>query len=113
VPQGYYTVERWIRSTADRRPAWTANLHLPLGESLTAAEKALEKLGKPGLYRIVQTQRVIWAEKNGGSVRLRKSHAASPEGLDKVRQIFERTGGRYPIEEAREARRRAKKKRAR
>jgi hypothetical protein len=53
---------------------------------------------------------VIWAELEANGLRLRKSHAGSPESLDNMRQTFERTGGRYPIEEAREARRRAKKR---
>jgi len=34
-----------------------------------AAEGALEKLGEPGCYRIVQMQRVIWAEQEAGDIR--------------------------------------------
>jgi hypothetical protein len=109
MPQGYYTIEQWAPTKKGARPEWVAVLHLPFGESLTAAEKAIETLGKPGFYRIVQTQRVIWAELEVNGLRLRKSHAGSPESLDNMRQAFERTGGRYPIEEAREALRRAKK----
>ena len=108
MAQGYYTIEQWAPTRKNARPEWVAVLHLPFGESLTAAEKAIERLGKPGFYRIVQTQRVIWAEQEVTGLRLRKSHAGSPEGLDIMRQTFERTGGRYPIEEAREARRQAK-----
>jgi hypothetical protein len=110
MPQGYYTIEQWTQPKKGARPEWVAVLHLPFGESLTAAEKAIERLGKPGFYRVVHTQRVIWAEQEGAKLRLRKSHAGSPESLDSMRQMFERTGGRYPVEEAREARRRAKKK---
>jgi hypothetical protein len=110
MAQGYYTIEQWTPAKKGARPEWLAVLHLPFGESLTAAEKAIERLGKPGFYRVVQTQRVIWAELEANGLRLRKSHAGSPESLDNMRQIFERTGGRYPIEEAREARQQAKKK---
>lgn len=112
MPQGYYTIEEWSPPKRGAPAQWRAIAHLPLGKSLTAAEHSIEKIGKPGLYRIVQLQRVIWAETERSGLRLRKSHAESPEGLDKIREIFERTGGQYPVQEAREARRRAKQNRA-
>jgi hypothetical protein len=113
MPQGYYTIEQWTPPGPDAESAWIPILHLPLGASLTAAETALEALGKPGFYRVVQTQRVIWAENEGGALRLRKSHAGSPESLDRMRAMFERCDGRYPVEEVRQARRDAKAKKAR
>jgi hypothetical protein len=111
VPQGYYTIEQWTRPKSGGRPRWTAVLHLPFGAPQTAAEAALANLGKPGFYRLVQTQRVIWAERDGAELRLRKSHAGSPESLDRMRQMYDRCGGRYPAEEVREARRQAKRAR--
>jgi hypothetical protein len=111
MPQGYYTIEKWARQSAKARPRWIAVLQLPFGTSLTAAESAARRLG-PGFYRVVQMQRVIWAENEDGKLRLRKSHAGSPESLAKMSQMFERCGGVYPVEEVREARRRAKRKRA-
>ena len=45
------------------------------------------------------------AEQDGDDLKLRKSHASSPDSLDGIRQMFERTTGRYPIEELKEARR--------
>src|SRR5215471_12230895 len=110
MPQGYYTIEQWKRSNKSAPLGWVAVLHLPFGTSLTAAEKAVEKLG-PGFYRLVQMQRVIWAENEDGRLRLRKSHASSPESLDKMRQMFQRCDGVYPVEEVHEARRRAIRKR--
>jgi hypothetical protein len=107
MPQGYYTIEQWKAPKTTAQPEWVAVLHLAFGASLTAAEKAVEKL-ESGFYRVVQTQRVIWAQKEGGKLRLRKSHASSPESLEKMRQMFERCGGEYPVEEIQEARRRAK-----
>src|SRR5437867_2633087 len=104
MPQGYYTIEQW------KRPAWVVALVLPFGTSLTAAEQALQRLGKPGFYRLVQTQRVIWAERDGSRLRLRKSHASSPQNLEQMQEIFDRTDGRYPVEEAKAARRKAKQK---
>jgi hypothetical protein len=108
MPQGYYTIEQWT-AEADGAPGrWSAVLQLPFGASLTAAEGALEKLGNPGFYRIVQMQRVIWAEKEAGALKLRKSHAGSAAGLDKMRQMFERCGGVYPAAEVRAERQKVK-----
>jgi hypothetical protein len=109
MPQGYYTVEQWTRPRPGAPAEWLPIVHLPFGATQTAAEAAVERLGQPGLYRLVQTQRVVWAEKTGDRLRLRKSHASSPQNLDEIRQTFDRTGGRYPVEEAQAARRRAKK----
>jgi hypothetical protein len=109
MPQGYYTIEQWKQPRKNAPGEWVAILHLPFGMSLTAAENELAKLGKPGLYRLVHTQRVIWVENDGDRLRLRKSHAGSPESLDRIRQMFERCNGSYPAEEVREARRRARK----
>ena len=108
MPQGYYTIEQWTRAKKGSPGAWVEILHLPFGRSLTDAETAVKKLGTPGLYRVVQMQRVVWAEQEGDELRMRKSHAASPDGLDEIRQLFERSKGRYPIEEVKEARRRQK-----
>ena len=102
MPQGYYTIEQW------KRPRWVAVAVLPFGLSLTAAERELERLGRPGFYRLVQTQRIVWCEREGTGLRLRKSHAGSPESLDEIRQMFERSKGRYPVAEVKEGRRRQK-----
>ena len=108
MPQGYYTIEQWTRAKKGSAGAWVGILDLPFGRSLTDAETALKNLETPGLYRIVQMQRVVWAEWNGDELRLRKSHASSPESLDEIRQMFERSKGRYPVEEVKQVRRRQK-----
>jgi hypothetical protein len=108
MPQGYYTIEQWTRGKKGSAGAWVEILHLPFGRSLTEAETAVKNLGMAGLYRIVQMQRVIWAEPDGDELRMRKSHAGSPANLDEVRQMFERSKGRYPVEEVEEARKRQK-----
>jgi hypothetical protein len=69
---------------------------------------ALEKLGQPGLYRIVQMQRCVWAEREGGTLRLHGSHHSSPKNLAEIVEIFEREGGRRPTEKARAARAKVK-----
>jgi hypothetical protein len=105
MPQGYFTIEQW------KTRKWVAVAVLPFGLSLTAAEQALARLGKPGLFRLVQTQRIVWCERDKGGVRLRKSHASSPKGLEQIQKMFDRSAGRYPAEEARAARREAKRNR--
>jgi hypothetical protein len=112
VPHGYYTIEQWTQKDDLAPQEWVPILHLPLGAALSAAEHAIEKLGKPGLYRIVQTQRVVWAEEEEGSLWLRKSHAGSPEELDVLRKTYERCGGQYPVDEVRAARRETRINRA-
>jgi hypothetical protein len=111
MPQGYYTIEQWKPERGIKAGAWVAVEVLPFGLSQTEAERAVEKLGRGGFYRLVQTQRVIWAEKKAGRMRLRKSHASSPQSLEGMRKMFERCGGKFPEEEVRAAR--AQQKRAR
>jgi len=65
---------------------------------------------EPGLYRLVHTQRIVWCERDGANMRLRKSHASSPQNLKGIERMFDRTRGRYPAEEVRRARRAARRK---
>ncbi len=64
----------------------------------------MEKRGKPGLFRVLQMQRCVWAEMEDGKLRLHGSHASSPESLARIVKIFEREGGRRPVEKARQDR---------
>jgi hypothetical protein len=107
MPQGYYTIEQW------KPPQWVMVAALPFGLSLTAAEQALARLGKPGFYRLVHTQRIIWCERDGSRLRLRKSHASSPQSLRRMQEMFDRTGGRFPVDEVKAARQVAKRNRRR
>ena len=111
MPHGYFTVEQWVPAGA--KPHWEPILHLDSHQSLTKAIKALEKRGKPGLFRVVQTQRCVWAEMEGGRLRVHGSHVSSPESLAEVVEIFEREGGRRPVEKARQERLQSKQKRGR
>jgi hypothetical protein len=108
MPHGFFTLEQWRRPQAGAEPQWIAVLHLDSYQSLTKAMTALEKRGQPGLYRIVQTQRCVWAEMEKGKLRLHGSHASSPESLAQLAELFEREGGRRPVEKARQARLQAK-----
>ncbi len=93
-------------------PQWVPVLHLDACQSLTRAMAQLEKRGKPGLYRILQMQRCVWAEMEGGRLHLHGSHASSPENLAEIVEMFEREAGRRPVEKARAERARVKAARA-
>jgi hypothetical protein len=108
MPHGFFTIEKWERAKRGGKSQWTVVCHLGAEHSLTDAMQHLESLGKPGFYRVVQTQRMLWAEMDGAKLRLRRWHASSPEGLAQAAEAFERDGGKYPVEKAREERKRAK-----
>jgi hypothetical protein len=111
MPFGFFTIEQWQRPKRGKGK-WTPILHLDSHQSLTKALAELEKRGKAGLYRVNQTQRCIWAEVEEGQLRLHGSHVSSLEGLAKLVRIFEKEGGRRPVEKARLERARAKAERA-
>jgi hypothetical protein len=53
--------------------------------------------GKPGFYRVVQMQRMIWAEESEGKLRLKKWHAGSPESLERTAAAYTGDRGKYPV----------------
>ena len=111
MPHGYFTVEQWTRPSRRGKPQWILVLHLDSYQSLTKAIEALGKRGQPGLFRVVQTQRIVWAEMENGKLRLHGSHVSSPENLARLTEIYGQEGGRRPVEKARQARAQAKAKR--
>src|SRR5438309_9275471 len=108
MPHGFFTVEQWKSWHGSRRPQWIPILHLDSYQSLTKAIAALEKHGQPGLFRVMQTQRCIWAEVEGRKLRLHGSHVSSPESLAHLVEVYETEGGRRPVEKARQDRAQAK-----
>jgi hypothetical protein len=109
MPHGYFTVEQW--KPAQEGAGWMPILHLDSYQSLTKAVQQLERRGKPGLFRVLQMQRCIWGEMEHGKLKLHGSHASSPESLAEIVEIFEREGGRRPVEKARQQRAAAKRAR--
>jgi hypothetical protein len=109
MPHGFFTVEQW--DSASPKPHWNPILHLDSHQSLNKAIDALDKRGQPGLYRVVQTQRCVWAEIEGGKLRLHRSHVSSPDSLTQLVEVYEREGGRRPVEKARDDRAKAKRDR--
>src|ERR1051325_8210576 len=112
MPHGFFTVEQWKPPQDGASSQWIPILHLDSYQSLSRAVEALERRGEPGLFRVVQMQRCIWAEMEGGKLRLHGSHASSPENLAQMVEVFEAEGGRRPIGKARQQRRAAKAKRS-
>ncbi len=113
MPHGFFTIEQWKRSQGGTKAQWVPVLHVDAYQSLGEAIAALEKRGQPGLYRAVQTQRCVWAELEGGKLRLHGSHVSSAESLSRLTETYEHEGGRRPVEKAREDRARAKARQAR
>ena len=112
MPHGYFTVEQWKRPAGSESSHWFPVLQLDAHQSLTKAMAALEKRGEPGLFRVLQMQRCVWAEMENGKLHLHASHASSPENLAQIVEIFEREGGRRPVEKARQERIAQRAKRA-
>ena len=94
MANGFFTLERW------RKPRWIAIRHFTANHAISDVLAALEAAGKPGFYRVVQTQRMIWAEREDGKLRLRKWHAGSPESLARGAAAFDRDKGKWPVERA-------------
>jgi hypothetical protein len=111
MAHGFFTVEEWEPSRNQAESRWIPILHLNSYQSLTKAIESLQKRGRPGLFRVLQTQRCIWGEMENGKLRLHGSHASSPEALARLTEIFDREGGRRPVEKARQERAAAKARR--
>ena len=90
MAHGFFTIERW------RNKKWVTVCHLNGDQSVTDALRMLERRDNPGFFRVVQTQRMVWAEKTDGKLRLRKWHANKPETLSRSAEAFDRDGGRWP-----------------
>ncbi|GEM_PF-2058232 len=109
MSQGFFTIEQWKRPKRGGRRQWIPVQSVDGYHDLAGALKVLEDGGRPGLYRVVQMQRLVWAEKAEGKLKLHKSHAMTREGMEQIVKIFEKDGGNWA---AGEARRRAGRKNA-
>ncbi|HZZ29831.1 MAG TPA: hypothetical protein VFE46_17680 [Pirellulales bacterium] len=108
MPHGFFTIEQWKRPRAGQPPQWQPVFQLDAYQSLTKAMQQLQQRGEPGLFRVVQMQRCIWAEMENGELKLHGSHASTPESLARLAKLFDEEGGRRPVEKARLARQKAK-----
>ncbi len=96
MAHGFFTIEQWKPPEPGLKSTWVPILHLNADRSLSDALQAIEGLDQGGFYRVIQTQRQVWAEKVDGKLRLRKWHADSPDALARTAEAFERDDGRWP-----------------
>ena len=97
MPYGYFVVEQRKTVKPGAPTEWTPIQQFGARTTLTKVMAWIEAEGKPGFYRVIQMQRVIWAEEIDGKLHLRKWHAGSPESLERGAAAYERDGGKYPI----------------
>jgi hypothetical protein len=90
MPLGFFTIEQWRQPK--RGPGkWVAVCHVTgYHHRLSDAFTQLESLGKPGFYRIVQTQRMVLAEKKHGKLVLKKWHTSNPDNLNATAAAYTR-----------------------
>jgi len=89
MPYGFFTIEQW------RKKRWQTVCHVTGYKKLTDAIRELERRNKAGFFRVTQMQRMIWAEKIDGKLRLRKWHASSPESLSRTAAAFDHDKGKW------------------
>jgi hypothetical protein len=100
MPYGFFTIEQFTRLGARRgkrtgrraTARWIPAKHLDARNTLTSAIEWIEAQGKPGFYRVTQTQRMVWAEETGSGLRLHRWHAGSPEALERTAKTLDRNG---------------------
>jgi hypothetical protein len=95
---GFFTIEQWKAKKRGGAFEWVAVAHLNADQSLSDALREIERRDRAGFFRIIQTQRQVWAEKMDGKLRLRKWHAGSPDALARGAEAFVRDKGRWPAE---------------
>lgn len=108
--KAFFTIEQWRRAKRGAASKRTPVLHFDASHSVSQALEVLKQRGKTGLYRVVQTQRCIWAELESGTLRLHGPHALSPDSLARLVALYERERGRPPVEQARLERLKAKQR---
>jgi hypothetical protein len=96
MPHGFFTIERLNTSKRAGKPQWTVVEHLDAGHTLSDAINRIEQRGKAGFFRVIQTQRMIWAEKQNGRLCVDRKHAGRPETLAGAAAAFVRDGGKWP-----------------
>ena len=96
MPYGSFTIEQWKPRKRRGKPEWITVAHIDARQSLSDALRLIEDRGRPGFFRVIQTQRQIWAQKVDGRLRLRKWHAGSSASLARGAAAFVRDKGRWP-----------------
>ena len=101
MPHGFYTIEQWKPRKRGGKAQWVVVAHVNAGASLSDVLQRIEQRDRPGFFRVIQTQRQVWAERVNGELRLRKWHAGSPDELARTAAAFVRDRGRWPAAKSR------------
>ena len=109
MPYGYFTILSW----KGKKAGWVVREHVAAPATLSDALARLESRGEAGLYKLVQTQRVVWAEKSGGRFQMRKWHCGSFDPTMRLERAFDRDKGVWPVKRASEEARAMRRARAR
>ena len=96
MPYGFFTLEQFKPARRGGKSQWVPVAHFNMGHNLTNAIEHIETIDKPGFYRVIQTQRMIHAEREDGKLHLHCLHAGSPETLHRSAKAFVRDKGKLP-----------------
>jgi hypothetical protein len=97
MPHGFFIVEQWKPANRGARPEWAPVRQFDARHTLTQVMDWIAAEGKPGFYRVLQMQRMIWAEAREGKLRPKKWHAGSAESLERTAAAYTRDGGKHPV----------------
>lgn len=96
MPHGFFTFEQWNSASRRKAARWVPIKDFDAYNPLTGVIAWIESEGQPGFFRVVQTQRMIQAERIDGKLCLDRKHAGSLATLERSVQAFERDGGKWP-----------------
>ena len=83
MPLGFFTVEQFKATQDGAEPTWVTISHHDGCDTLTQVMEKMESTVEPGFYRVIQTQRMIRAEKVDGKIKLHKRHAMNEATLNR------------------------------
>ena len=96
MAHGYFIIEQWMRPNGKSEEQWVTVATLDSRRTLSDATAWIEQQEMGGFYRVLQMQRMVWAEQEEGKLKLRKWHAGTPEDLARGAEAFVRDGGKWP-----------------
>jgi hypothetical protein len=92
MAQGFFTVERWTRTTASDGTtveSWVPIRNYDGTRTLSEAIYSVTEGTDIGLFRIVQTQRTIAVERTpSGKMLVHRYHVLSAAGLDQLVRVY-------------------------
>ena len=95
MPHGFFTIEQW-KQPRKGKGRWVVIQHLDRFKKLSDAIDLLAARKKPGFYRVIQTQRMIWAETGPKGFKMHKWHALEVKTLERTAKAFVRDRRKWP-----------------